>query len=324
MNDTETVRREMNRCGAARRPFLFGVDFELCRGFFIENPLHDQRLLFSIGDVTNAERTVPDACPSPELHILHSDAEEYARKFRIVREGLLRGDSFLLNLTERTPVATNLTLEQIFRYSRAKYKLLFPGRFVCFSPESFVRIQGNEISSFPMKGTIDATLPEAEKSLMESYKEQCEHYTITDLIRNDLNMVARQVRIRRFRYVESIRTLRGQILQTSSEIIGTLPDSWREEAGDLIFRLLPAGSISGAPKPSTLRIIREAEGRPRGYYSGVFGYFDGSTLDSAVMIRFIEEEGGQFYFRSGGGITVNSDESEEYREVLEKIYLSIP
>ena len=241
-----------------------------------------------------------------------------------MREGLLRGDSFLLNLTERTPIATNLTPEQIFRYSRAKYKLLFPGRFVCFSPESFVRIQGNEIATYPMKGTIDATLPDAERTLMESYKELCEHYTITDLIRNDLNMVAEEVRVRRFRYVESIRTLRGEILQTSSEIIGTLSPSWHANIGDLLFRLLPAGSISGAPKPSTLRIIREAEGIARGYYTGVFGYFDGSTLDSAVMIRFIEEAEGQFYFRSGGGITINSDEAEEYREVLEKIYLSIP
>ena len=324
MNDAETVRREMNRCGAARRPFLFGVDFELHRGFFVEEPLRDKRLLFAIGNVTNAETAVADACPPPELHILHSDAEEYARKFRRVREGLLRGDSFLLNLTERTPIATNLTPEQIFRYSRAKYKLLFPGRFVCFSPESFVRIQGNEIASYPMKGTIDATLPDAERTLMESYKELCEHYTITDLIRNDLNMVAEEVRVRRFRYVESIRTLRGEILQTSSEITGTLSPSWHANIGDLLFRLLPAGSISGAPKPSTLRIIREAEGIARGYYTGVFGYFDGSTLDSAVMIRFIEEAEGQFYFRSGGGITINSDEAEEYREVLEKIYLSIP
>ncbi len=293
-------------------------------GFFVEEPLRDKRLLFAVGNVTNAETAVADACPPPKLHILHSDAKAYARKFRRVREGLLRGDSFLLNLTERTPIATNLTLEQIFRYSRAKYKLLFPGRFVCFSPESFVRIQGNEIASYPMKGTIDATLPDAERTLMESYKELCEHYTITDLIRNDLNMVAEEVRVRRFRYVESIRTLRGEILQTSSEITGTLSPSWHANIGDLLFRLLPAGSISGAPKPSTLRIIREAEGIARGYYTGVFGYFDGSTLDSAVMIRFIEEAEGQFYFRSGGGITINSDEAEEYREVLEKIYLSIP
>lgn len=91
--------------------------------------------------------------------------------------------------------------------------------------------------------------------------------------------------------------------------------------GDILFDMLPAGSVSGAPKSSTLRIIREAEGEPRGYYTGVFGYFDGQTLDSAVLIRFIEEEQGRMYFRSGGGITAYSDCRSEYEEVIEKVYL---
>ena len=68
---------------------------------------------------------------------------------------------------------------------------------------------------------------------------------------------------------------------------------------------------------------RQAEGLPRGYYSGVFGYFDGQTLDSAVLIRFIEKVDNRYYFRSGGGITVNSQAKEEYQEILEKIYLPI-
>ena len=91
--------------------------------------------------------------------------------------------------------------------------------------------------------------------------------------------------------------------------------------GNIIFELLPAGSISGAPKPSTLDIIKRAEGQKRGFYTGVFGYFDGETLDSAVMIRFIEKQKDGFYFRSGGGITINSDMRSEYQEVLEKVYL---
>ena len=174
-----------------------------------------------------------------------------------------------------------------------------------------------------MKGTIDATLPNAETLLMNNYKEECEHYTIVDLLRNDLNMVAQNIQVRRFRYVENIRTLKGEILQTSSEVVGRLPDNWHNRIGEIIFRLLPAGSISGAPKPSTVKLIQDAEGITRGYYSGVFGYFDGHSLDSAVMIRFIEKEGGQYFFRSGGGITINSKAEEEYEEVLEKIYLSI-
>ena len=159
---------------------------------------------------------------------------------------------------------------------------------------------------------------------MGDYKERCEHYTIVDLIRNDLNRIADRVRVERFRYVEKIATLRGEILQTSSEIAGDLRSGWRQELGDLLFSLLPAGSISGAPKPATLRLIRDAEQCPRGYYTGVFGYFDGHDLDSAVMIRYIECENGRFYFRSGGGITVHSDPQQEYDEVVTKIYLPIP
>ena len=132
---------------------------------------------------------------------------------------------------------------------------------------------------------------------------------------------ADRVHVERFRYIDRIATRRGDILQVSSEIAGRLPAGYEARMGDILFDMLPAGSVSGAPKSSTLRIIREAEGEPRGYYTGVFGYFDGQTLDSAVLIRFIEEEQGRMYFRSGGGITAYSDCRSEYEEVIEKVYL---
>jgi para-aminobenzoate synthetase component 1 len=93
--------------------------------------------------------------------------------------------------------------------------------------------------------------------------------------------------------------------------------------GDIIFDMLPAGSCTGAPKKSTVDIIRRAEGENRGYYTGVFGYFDGSSLDSAVLIRFIEKENDSFFFRSGGGITARSNWKNEYQETLQKIYLPL-
>jgi len=88
-----------------------------------------------------------------------------------------------------------------------------------------------------------------------------------------------------------------------------------------LMKLLPAGSISGAPKPSTLQIINDAEGYERGYYTGIMGYFDGQNFESAVMIRYIENENGKFVFKSGGGITTKSDVQSEYQEIIDKVYL---
>lgn len=323
--EAELVRKTINSYAAQGKPFLFGVDFEMREGFFVEDPFTDREIFFACGDVTNAPLyKVGLDNVAPRLEILHTDRDPYFHKFNIIRQGLLRGDSFLANLTERTPVSTNLSLEDIFYRSLARYKLLLPGKLVCFSPECFVRIADGRIRSYPMKGTIDAAAPDAESRLLDDYKEACEHYTIVDLIRNDLNMVADRVRIERFRYVDKIATQIGEILQTSSEIVGDLRSGWRERLGDLIFSLLPAGSISGAPKPASVRLICEAEQCSRGYYTGIFGYFDGRDLDSAIMIRYIEQENGQLFFRSGGGVTVHSDPKQEYDEIVTKIYLPIP
>lgn len=150
-----------------------------------------------------------------------------------------------------------------------------------------------------MKGTIDATLPSATRLLMEDEKEAAEHATIVDLIRNDLSIVADNVSVTRYRYVDTLYTNHGPILQTSSEISGVLPKNYVDHAGEILFRLLPAGSITGAPKHKTMEIIEQAEEYERGFYTGITGYFDGRKLDSAVMIRFIEEQNGQIFLKVG-------------------------
>ena len=85
--------------------------------------------------------------------------------------------------------------------------------------------------------------------------------------------------------------------------------------------MLPAGSISGAPKKETIRIIKESEIDDRGYYTGIFGVFNGKELDSAVMIRFIEKNDTGYVYRSGGGITFLSQIEKEYEELIKKIYV---
>ena len=158
---------------------------------------------------------------------------------------------------------------------------------------------------------------------MDDPKEAAEHATIVDLIRNDLSLAAEKVYVNRYRYVDTLQTNSGPILQTSSEISGVLPDNYRSRLGDILFKLLPAGSITGAPKQKTMDIIAHAETYERGFYTGITGYFDGENLDSAVMIRFIEQQGDKLYFKSGGGITCKSDLKSEYNEMKQKVYVPI-
>ena len=155
-------------------------------------------------------------------------------------------------------------------------------------------------------------------------KEAAEHATIVDLIRNDLSIIAEQVQVKRYRYVDHLTTNKGEILQTSSEITGQLPTDYRENIGTLLFRLLPAGSITGAPKPRTMEIIDAAEGYERDFYTGVMGCYNQGQLDSAVMIRFIDQDkNGQLHYKAGGGITAQSNNDDEYKEVIEKVYVPI-
>ncbi len=247
----------------------------------------------------------------------------YQRSFEYVVGQINIGNSFLTNLTFPTEIQLNHSLREVFYRSRARYKLWWRNRFVFFSPERFIRIKHHQISTYPMKGTIDAATPDAERRILQDTKEMAEHTTIVDLLRNDLSRHAERVHVRRFRYVEEIATSRSTLLQVSSDIVGTLPSDYHRQLGSLLHSLLPAGSVSGAPKPKTLDIIRQAELGPRGYYTGIAGYYDGEQLDSGVMIRFIEQQGNRLFYRSGGGITARSNAEAEYQELCDKVYVPL-
>ncbi len=249
------------------------------------------------------------------------DPESYRQKFEMVQHHLRSGNTYLLNLTQPTPIHTPHTLKQIYDMANAPYKLRVGEHFVCFSPEPFITIDTDTIHTYPMKGTIDAAVENAAETILNDPKEHAEHTMIVDLLRNDLGMVARTIRVERFRYLTSIETGEKRLLQVSSHISGRLERNWRENAGELIAALLPAGSISGTPKKRTVEIIGEVEGYDRGYFTGVFGYFDGKNLYSAVAIRFIENKDGQLVYKSGGGITADSSWQAEYNEMLDKVYI---
>lgn len=320
MLSASEVKDKMNYYGKELIPFLFVIDFEKENGYFVDYPLKRNDILFSINSITNVHNSIENSSNS-YIKSFPISFEDYEKKFDIIHNGLLHGDSFLANLTLKTKIETNLGLEEIFYRANSKYKILVKDKFVCFSPESFIKIKDNKISTYPMKGTIDSSIDNAEKVILNDYKETCEHNTIVDLMRNDLNIISSNVRVERFRYIDKLKTSRGGILQVSSEIIGDLDYDYYSILGDIFFKLLPAGSISGAPKEATLNLIKNSELEKRGFYTGIFGYFDGKNLDSAVIIRYIEKENQDYYFRSGGGVTINSKAMDEYHEAINKIYL---
>ena len=312
----------MNQFGATKVPFLFIIDYKSEQPVIY--PLDDipKDVCFQIPMFSNCTCFEKEIRKEFLFEKVPMSFDRYRKAFEEVQFHLKRGDSYLLNLTFPTEINTDLSLKEIFNKSSAPYKLLYKNKVVCFSPEIFMKITEGKLSSYPMKGTIDANIPDAEKLIMDDAKELAEHTTIVDLIRNDMSKVARNVKVNRFRYIDKVKTNYGELLQVSSEICGDLEEGYASKIGDIIYAMLPAGSISGAPKSKTLEIIEEAEQYERGYYTGVFGIFDGKNLESGVMIRFIEKIGDQYFYKSGGGITSSSDLRKEYKELNDKVYVS--
>lgn len=247
--------------------------------------------------------------------------EDYQEKFASVQEHIRSGNTYLLNLTQPTPIESDYTLNEIYTMANAPYKLRIKDQFVCFSPELFITIEDNQIHTYPMKGTIDANTHNAVETILNDPKELAEHTMIVDLLRNDLGIVATNIQVQSFRTISTINTGEKRLHQVSSHISGTLPSIWQKNISNILKSLLPAGSISGTPKKRTIEIIEEIENYERGYFTGVFGYYDGENLYSAVAIRFIENINGELTYKSGGGITGESDCDKEYQEMIDKIYI---
>ena len=314
----------MNNLAMQGVPFLFIIDYEGKRAVVEpENEVGANELKYCFNGKGNATQTAKPANGDIEWDIEPPTEAEYQHSFNTVRNAMLAGNSYLANLTCRIGLRTNLSLLDLYHAAEARYRLWMKDKLVCFSPETFVKIAQGEISSYPMKGTAEDVSPSSAEQLLANEKEAAEHATIVDLIRNDLSMVANDVHVERYRYVERLNTHRGPLLQTSSEIRGRLMPHLMQRPGDVIFSQLPAGSITGAPKKKTVEVIAEAENYRRDFYTGVMGRWDNGELDSAVMIRFIDQCHGKRFFKAGGGITAKSNWKDEYHEVIEKVYAPI-
>ncbi len=316
----------MNDYGSRNIPFLFIIDFAMQKPQILRfDEINPQKIMFQIHEVNNIPYYPRDKSFEfvQEIKKYPVDFETYKKAFAFVQKNIRYGNSFLVNLTFPSQISLNCSLEKLFFYSHAPYKLYYQDEFIVFSPEKFIQIRHGKIASFPMKGTIDASQPDAYNKLLNNKKELAEHATIVDLIRNDMSKIAKNVTVEKFRYIDKIHTIEKDLLQMSSKITGDLSNNYKKHIGNLIAELLPAGSISGAPKSKTLKIIEEAENYDRGFYTGIFGYCNKNTLDSGVMIRFIEKQNNQTIYKSGGGITAKSILEDEYQELIDKIYVPI-
>ncbi len=320
MREYDAIAR-MNQLAECHIPFLVLVDFEKQRSLVLTM---EELIVTGIRFSFRGQPHTPYASAPPfTFSFQPPDQRFYEQQFQRVRQALQRGETYVLNLTGCSSVETSWSLPELFANSRAPYKILMPNEWVCFSPEGFVTIENGVIATFPMKGTADATQPKALELLLADEKELAEHVTVVDLLRNDLAQVATKVEVKRFRFVTYVETERHRLIQLSSEIQGRLAGGYEQRLGEIFFSLLPAGSVCGAPKKRTLELIREVEGEARGFYTGVAGWFDGHRFDSCVLIRFLEQRGTKYVYRSGGGITLGSTAAREYQELTNKVYVPL-
>jgi para-aminobenzoate synthetase component 1 len=296
---------------------IFIIDFE-ANNFIIEDIKGD--FLFNFNGLKNYTPKKIDK--NTILKKTPISFDRYQKAFNQVIEEIKSGNTYLLNLTFPTKIETNLTLEEIFYKADAKFKIKYKN-FVCFSPERFVKIENNKIYTYPMKGTIDANISDAKNKILNNPKELAEHTMVVDLLRNDLGIVGKNVKVTNFRYIDKIKAGNKELLQVSSEIVATLENNWQKDWQNLLLKLLPAGSITGTPKKKTIDIIKKVEGYDRGFYTGIFGVIDEKRgfLDSAVIIRYVENSSEGLVYKSGGGITLDSDVKSEYQELIDKVYL---
>ncbi len=330
LRDRAEAIARINRFATLGHPFLFLVNYA-AEHAVVEplDALAPNALAYDFGGVTNLspespQRAVPHASlfdePPPRAHPEDAHGRRLPPRFR---HRAARFAPRRLLLDQPHPVRSHRNVPHARRHLRSSASPLstFRARAVGLFLARALRPHRRRPHPHLSHERHAPRRRGAAERLMADAKEAAEHATVVDLLRNDLSRVAEHVRVERYRYVERVITHRGPLLQTSSEIAGRLPADYSAHLGEILFRLLPAGSVTGAPKSATCRLIAEAEGYDRGWYTGIAGWSDGRTLDSAVLIRFVEQTPEGLVFKAGGGVTAHSREEHEYAEIRDKIYI---
>jgi len=253
--------------------------------------------------------------------------EEYILAVRHAKDYIKRGDIYQVNLSQQFSAQTDLTAGQIYKRLRTLNPSSFSAYLDCrdfqilsSSPESFLRLEGNLVTTRPMKGTrprskVKSTDLKFKKELLQSAKDKAELMMIVDLERNDLGRVCSydSISVGTLRQIEEYKS----VFQATATICGRLHKN--KDRIDLIRACFPGGSITGCPKIRSMEIIEELEPSRRSVYTGSLGYLSFSGgMDLNILIRSILKKGNRLYFSAGGGIVADSDPQAEYQETLVK------
>ncbi len=253
--------------------------------------------------------------------------EQFCENVNKAKEYIKNGDIFQVVLSQRLRIRTSCSPLNVYRALRTinpgpyMYYLKFDGYTLAgSSPEMLVRVDGRRVETCPIAGTRRRGRTEAEDELLErellsDEKERAEHIMLVDLGRNDIGKISDfgTVKVDSLMHIERF----SHVMHIVSNVSGTLRDG--VTSFDALSAVLPAGTLSGAPKIRAMEIIDELETAKRCQYGGAVGYlsFDGN-LDSCITIRTVLFKDGYAYVQAGGGIVADSKPELEYEESMNK------
>ncbi len=253
--------------------------------------------------------------------------EEYCAMVERAKEYIVKGDIFQVVLSNRLEADYEGDLFPVYRMLRtvnpSPYMFYFSGdeiEVAGASPETMVKLDGSTLRTFPLAGTKPRgkTAEEdiaLERELLMDEKERAEHDMLVDLGRNDLGRVSSFGSVKVERHMDVLRF--SHVMHLGSTVRGTLAAGL--SGVDAVNAVLPAGTLSGAPKLRACEIIDELENSRRGIYGGAIGYLDfAGNLDTCIAIRLAYKKDGKIFVRSGAGIVADSVPESEYRESMSK------
>jgi len=284
----------------------------------------------ALSDIEDIVRMITEQVILPKTEIKSAPSftcnvseEEYRDMVDKAKDYIRKGDIFQAVISRRFETEYKDSLLNAYRVLRttnpSPYMVFMQNEdveLISTSPETLVRLQDGVLSTFPIagsrpRGRTNEEDREFEKELLSDEKELAEHNMLVDLARNDLGRISKfgSVRVTNYKMIQRY----SRIMHITSEVEGQIEDG--KDAFDAIEALLPAGTLSGAPKIRACEIIEELEKEPRGIYGGAIGYIDFTgNMDVCIAIRMAVKKRDRVYVQAGGGIVADSIPEREYVE----------